>query len=109
MNEINKSSSPEVVEFYRTFGECCRILESLQVSWDSSRSADEPLMQSATSDPENEAQSLIQHANTVSAQLGDNDRNPKAMTAGQLIIYDLDEEPPVTSQREEGNKSSCNC
>lgn len=74
-----------------------------QVSWDSVRLADKPLVETSTIGMENKNNLMTQNVATVSPSMH-NDENIATMIAGQLIIYDLDEEPPMASQlkREKG-------
>ncbi|VDK79476.1 unnamed protein product [Litomosoides sigmodontis] len=69
-----------------------------QVAWNSARLADKPLV-----DANEKGHSIGQNANTKLPSISD-DENASLMIAGQLIIYDLDEEPPAARKvkRENG-------
>ncbi|EFO16167.2 hypothetical protein LOAG_12340 [Loa loa] len=79
-------------------------IKTIKVSWDSARLADKPLVESSSIGLENKNHLMIQNIDTISSSIN-NDQGPTSMIAGQLIIYDLDEEPPNISQlnKEKGN------
>ncbi|EJW75124.1 hypothetical protein WUBG_13967, partial [Wuchereria bancrofti] len=72
-------------------------IKTFKVFWDSARLADKPL--TSIIDPENNNHLMAQNVDTVSPSIHDNNNGlASTMIAGQLIIYDLDEEPPIASQ-----------
>ncbi|KAM3720852.1 Cuticlin-6 [Dirofilaria immitis] len=71
-------------------------IKTIKVSWDSIRLADNPLAEIIAIDQKNRINLMAKNTRTLSPSMLNDDRT--SVIAGQLIIYDLDEEPPITSQ-----------
>ncbi|VDN94040.1 unnamed protein product [Brugia pahangi] len=75
-------------------------IKTYKVFWDSVRLADKPLIaETSIIDPENPENNnnhlMAQNVDIISSTIHDNNGLGSTMIAGQLIIYDLDEEPPI--------------
>ncbi|VDM98551.1 unnamed protein product [Onchocerca ochengi] len=57
--------------------------------------ADKPLVETFAIDQENQDRPITKEIHTISPSIHD---ERTSVIAGQLIIYDLDEEPPIASQ-----------
>ncbi|KAK6107209.1 Zona pellucida-like domain family protein [Brugia pahangi] len=86
-------------------------IKTYKVFWDSVRLADKPLIaETSIIDPENPENNnnhlMAQNVDIVSSTIHDNNGLGSTMIAGQLIIYDLDEEPPVANQLKNKKRST---
>uniref|UniRef100_A0A0R3S464 Uncharacterized protein n=1 Tax=Elaeophora elaphi TaxID=1147741 RepID=A0A0R3S464_9BILA len=72
-------------------------IKTIKVSWDSARLSDKPLVEASTAGLEDRNHLMSGNIDSASPSMR-NDESSASMIAGQLIVYDLDEEPPIASR-----------